>query len=164
MRFITKKRVAAAAAAAVIAGGGMAAYAYFTGGATSSSGQAHTGSSVSWSVGALSFSGGTMYPGSGTDSASFTITNNGNGDQALTAVTASVNAGTGGAVTENGTAHAGCLAIWYSASVSGLSPAVGTSIVKTGTATGTVSVSLTESNSDQNPCKGVQPDVTLNVA
>ncbi len=164
MRFITKKRVAAAAAAAVIAGGGMAAYAYFTGGsATSTSSPAHTGSTTSWSVTLGAFSGGPVYPGSGTETGTYTVTNNGSGDQALTSASATVVSDTGGAVTESGTAHAGCLASWYSATAGTPLSGFNASIAKNGSTTGTVSVVLNESNSNQNACQGVTPDVTVTV-
>ncbi|MBV9413217.1 MAG: hypothetical protein JO148_16620 [Acidimicrobiia bacterium] len=163
MRFVTKKRVAAAVAALAIGGGSMAAYAYFTGGTATTTGQAHTGSASSWSVAALSFSGGPMYPGSGTETSNYTITNTGSGNQALTSVTASVNS-SGGNITQNGTALAGCLATWYTATASAPTPGLNTAIAKTATATGTVSVVLNESNTNQNVCKSATPDVTINVA
>jgi hypothetical protein len=157
---LTKKRVAAAVAALAIGGSSMAAYAYFTGGSGSGSGSASTGSTSSWSVGALSFSGGPIYPGSGTETATYTITNTGGGNQALTSVTASVNA-SGGNVTQAGTPLSGCLASWYSATAGAPTPAVGAVVAKNGTATGTVSAALTESNTNQNVCKGATPDVTV---
>ncbi|HEV3352200.1 MAG TPA: hypothetical protein VG076_04720 [Acidimicrobiales bacterium] len=164
MRFITKKRAAAAVAALAITGGGMAAYAYFTGGsATSTSSSAHTGNVTSWSVSLGTFAGGPVYPGSGTDSATYTVTNNGNGDQALTTATATVVSGTGGAVTVSGTPHAGCLAAWYSATAGTPVSGFNASIAKNGTTTGTVSVVLNESGGNQNPCQGINPDVTVTV-
>ncbi|MBV8302743.1 MAG: hypothetical protein JOZ04_00935 [Acidimicrobiia bacterium] len=164
MKIVTKKRAAAAAAALVLAGGTMAAYAYFTGGSASTTGTAHTGSVSTWSVSVGTFAGGPVYPGSGTDSATYTITNTGNGNQALTSVAATVNAGTGGAVTQSGTAVPGCLATWYTATAGAPTPALNTAIAKNATATGTVSVTLTESNSSQNPCKGIDPDININVS
>ena len=163
MRFVTKKRVAAAVAALAITGGGMAAYAYFTGGSASDTKSAHTGSTTSWTVSLGTFAGGPVYPGSGTDTASYTITNTGGGNQALTAVTASVNV-TNGNITQGGVELANCTASWYSATATAPSPAVGAVIAKNGTATGSVNVVLTESNSSQNACKGATPDVTINVA
>ena len=160
MRIVTKKRVAVVVALATIGGGGMAAYAYFTGGTGSGSGTAHTGNTSSWSVGALSFSGGPVYPGSGTESATYTITNTGGGNQALTSVTASVNS-SGGDITQSGTPLAGCLSTWYTATAGAPSPALNTAIAKNGTATGTVSVVLNESNTSQNPCKAATPDITV---
>lgn len=161
MRFVTRKRVAAAVAALVIGGGGVAAYAYFTGSAGSNSGSAHTGSAASWSVGALTFAGGPVYPGSGSETASYTITNTGGGNQALTSVTASVNHNAGGDVIAGGSAVVSCTASWYSAVAGAPTPAVGAVVAKNGTATGTVTVTLTESNSSQDLCKGVTPDITL---
>jgi len=164
VKFVTKKRVAAAVAALAIGGGAMAAYAYFTGGSATDTKSAHTGSTVSWSVSLGTFGGGPVYPGSGVETAAYTITNTGGGNQALTSVTASVNHNAGGDVLAGGTAVTGCTASWYSPSVTGPSPATGQIIAKTGTATGTVTVALTESNSSQNSCIGVTPDVTINVA
>jgi hypothetical protein len=160
VKIITKKRAAAAAAVLVLAGGGMAAYAYFTGGSGTGSGSAHTGSTSSWSVGALTFSGGPMFPGSGTESATYTVTNTGGGNQALTAVTASVNS-SGGDITQSGTPLSGCLATWYTATAGAPTPGLNTAIAKNGTATGTVSVVLNESNTNQNVCKSATPDVTV---
>jgi len=161
MRFLTKKRVAAAVAALAIGGGGMAAYAYFTGTAGSNSGSAHTGSTAAWTVDALTFSGGPVYPGAGTETATYTIHNAGGGNQALTSVAASVNNDGSGNIKSAGTPVAGCLASWYSAVAGAPTPATGTVIAAGGTATGTVTVTLTESNGVQNLCKGVTPDITL---
>jgi hypothetical protein len=161
MRFVTKKRVAAAVAALAIGGSGVAAYAYFTGSAGSGSGSAHTGSAASWTVGALTFSGGPVYPGSGSETATYTVTNAGGGNQALTSVTASVSHNVGGDVIAGGSAVTGCTASWYTATAGAPSPAIGAVIAKNGTATGTVTESLTESNSSQDLCKGVTPDITV---
>ena len=164
MKIVTKRRAAGAAVAAILlAGGTMAAYAYFTGGSASTTGTAHTGSVSTWSVAVGTFSGGPVYPGSGTDSATYTITNTGNGNQALTSVAATVNSSSSD-VTQSGTPVAGCLASWYTAAAGAPTPALNTAIAKNATATGTVSVTLTESNSSQNPCKGINPDININVS
>lgn len=163
MKIFTKKRALAAGAAVAILGGSMAAYAYFTGGSATDTKPANVGGTTTWSVALGTFSGGPMYPGSGTETASYTITNTGNGNQALTAVTAVV-PNSGGDVTVGGTPVAGCLATWFTATAGAPTPGLNTAIAKTATATGSVTVVLNESNSLQNACKSVTPDVTINVA
>jgi hypothetical protein len=159
-KFVTKKRVLAAGVVGALLAGG-AAYAYFTGTSGTGSGQAHTGTSAAWSVSVGAFAGGPMYPGSGVESATYTITNANTGNQALTAVSASVNADTNGDITENGTALTGCQASWYAASAGAPASGYNVAIAKQGTTTGTVSVQLNESGSNQNVCRSAQPDVTV---
>jgi hypothetical protein len=139
----------------------MAAYAYFTGGTGTGTGSANTGSTTSWGVSVGTFAGGPMFPGSGTETATYTVTNTGGGNQALTtAVTASVKSSNGN-ITQNNVELAGCTASWYAATAGVPTPAVGAVIAKNGTATGSVTVVLNESNSNQNVCKGATPDVTV---
>ena len=143
----------------------MAAYAYFTGGSASDTKSAHTGSTTSWTVSlGVGFSGGPMYPGSGTETANYTITNTGGGNQALTSVSASVNHDGSNNVLVGATPVTGCDYRWYTATAGAPSPAIGSVVAKNGTATGSVTVVLTESNTLQNACIGATPDVTINVA
>jgi hypothetical protein len=140
-----------------------AAFAYFTGGTASDTKTGHVGSTTTWTISVGAFSGGPVYPGAGTDSAGYTITNSGSGAQALTSVTAAV-ASNSGNITQSGTPLVGCLASWFSAVAGAPTPATGVGIAPSGTATGTVNVTMSDSGTNQNICKSATPDVTVTAA
>jgi hypothetical protein len=121
-----------------------------------------TGSATNWGVAAGTEVGAALFPGIGTETITYTITNNGTGDQALQTVAAVVNSSSGN-VTVAGVAVSGCLATWYTASAATPSPVVGTTIAPAGTATDVVTVALTNAAVNQNPCQGIHPDIVLNV-
>jgi len=150
-RFSLKSKVIAGAAAVVlVAGVGGAAFAYFTS-SGNGSGNASVGSATPWDVVVSSDTSNTLQPGAGSETLTYTITNNGTGAQALNTVTASV--GNSG----------GCLGSWFTAVASAPTPAIGTSIAPNGTATGTVTVTMQDSGGDQNPCQGITTlPVTVN--
>jgi hypothetical protein len=138
-----KKMIAGAAAAALVLGAGGAAFAYFTS-TGAGSGNASVGSATNWTVSVTSDTSNTLYPGSGTETLSYTITNaSTTAAQALNAVTATV--------ADSG----GCLGTWFSAVASAPTPAIHTSIAPGGTATGTVVVSLNDSGTNQDACQGI---------
>ena|ERR1035437_3880481 len=184
--FSTKKRIVAGVLSiAIIASTAGVAFAYFTS-TGSGSGSVTTGSATNWTVTAVPATGGPLYPGTGSDTVAFTITNASTGSQALTSETFSVASDpTGVACTglgvpsgcnanfgdveatagTPGTAVSGCLASWYVLTPGTVAPANGTSIVPTtGAVTDSVAVALTNASVSQNSCEGISPAITLAVA
>jgi hypothetical protein len=163
-RFMSRKVAVVGIAVGLTLGLSGAAFAYFTS-TGSGSGSAATGSPTAWGV-VASPSTGTMFPGVGTASVPFIITNPGSGNQALSFETPTV-ASFGGNVetTANtpGTAVAGCLASWYVPVNGTPSPANGTSIAPNGTVTDTITVTMTNAAVSQDACQGVSPAITLSV-
>lgn len=135
------------------------AIAYFTG-TGSGTGQATVGTSTPWDV---TFTGtsGTMYPGSGTSTVDYTVENVGSGNQRLNATTATVVNDGSGNVTSSGTPVPGCLAAWFSAANN---PPAAVTLAPSGTATGTVDVTMSESGTNQDPCKTVTPDILVSAS
>lgn len=183
MKFRTKLAVGAALTAAVITGGG-AALAYYTStGSGNGSAAAGNTESNTWGVAQTSTSGGPMYPGQvSTDvTDTFTITNNGTGDQGLNSVTASVatdltgtscpgvscsNPNYGDAEATYNTPASdivGCLGSWFTATAGTPSPAVHTTISHAGTATDNVTVHFNSAAADQTSCAGNSPAIHLAV-
>jgi hypothetical protein len=158
---MTKKVVAIGLATGLILGAAGVAVAYFTSTGTGT-GTGTVGSPTSWGVSAGAATG-TMYPGHGSSSIVYTITNNGSGNQAITGLTAAM--GTSGTnATHGGVAISGCLAAWFTPVVGTPSPALNTSIQPGSTATVTVTVSMTDAAASQNSCAAAAPDVTLSVS
>ncbi len=163
---ISKKGIAFGLSAGVALGLTGAAFAYFTSTGTGNS-SATTGSATTWGVAPTAPSTGTMYPGVGTASVPFTITNHGAGNQALTSETPTVAATSGGIVEttagDSSTAVPGCLASWYVALNGTPNPANLTSIVPSGTVSDTVTVTMTDAPTSQNSCQGAIPAIILTV-
>ena len=161
-RFMTKKVVAIGLATGLILGAAGVAVAYFTSTGTGT-GTGTVGSPTSWGVSARRRDGHDIYPGHGSSSIVYTITNNGSGNQAITGLTAAM--GTSGTnATHGGVAISGCLAAWFTPVVGTPSPALNTSIQPGSTATVTVTVSMTDAAASQNSCAAAAPDVTLSVS
>jgi hypothetical protein len=156
---LTKKRVIATAiaiGALALAGG---AFAYFTA-SGSGTGQATVGSSTPWTV-TFGTTTGTMYPGAGTATLPYTVTNAGGGNQKLATTTASVNADGSGNVTNHGTSVSGCLASWFTAANT---PPTAADLAAGAHTTGSVAVTMTDAAVSQNACQGVTPDVTVSAS
>ncbi len=128
--FIGKRRIAVVGTmVAIIVVSASAAFAYFTS-TGSGTGSAAVGKVGSWKV-TVDKSTGKILPGSGSSTASFTITNPGNGSQAFSSVTATVNTDGSGNVLDASNADApvvGCLASWFTATAGATNPGVNTSI------------------------------------
>jgi hypothetical protein len=150
----TKKRLIATALA--LAGG---AFAYFTA-SGSATGQAAVGSSTPWTV-TFSATAGTMYPGAGTATMAYTVTNAGSGNQKLATTTASVNADTNGYVTNHGTSVTSCQASWFTATNT---PPTAADLAAGAHTTGSVAVTMADAAVSQNACQGVTPDVTVSAS
>jgi hypothetical protein len=147
-------------------GSAAAAFAYFTAGGT---GVTHADSVGASSALTVSFGTptGTMYPGAGSSAVPYTVTNAGAGQQQLTSVTAAVNADASGNITVSGTSVAGCKAAWFTASVG--TPALPVVLTPSGSGatasfTGTLTVSMTDSGTNQNACQNQTPDVTVSAS
>jgi hypothetical protein len=156
---LNKKRTIAtliAIGALVIAGG---AFAYFTA-SGSGTGQAAVGSASPWTV-TFSATSGTMYPGAGTATMGYTVTNAGSGNQKLATAAASVNADTNGYVTSHGTSVTGCQASWFTAANT---PPSAADLAAGAHTTGSVAVTMTDASISQNACQGVTPDVTVSAS
>jgi hypothetical protein len=138
-----------------------AAFAYFTS-TGSGTGGATVSSATNWTVVAAPATG-TMYPGSGTSTVPFTVTNPNTGGLAYNTLSAVVATDGSGNITQGGTPVTGCLSTWFVPVLGTPSVAAGVSIAGGGNFTVSVSVTMTDSLTDQDPCQGAAPDITLNV-
>ncbi len=159
--FTTRRRLAIVGitAAIVLAGGG-AAYAYFTT-TGSGTGSATVGTTGTWSVTQASTSG-TIYPGSGSSVITFNVKNTGTGDQQYSTATTAVNSSSGN-ITQSGTAVSGCLASWFSASVTS-DTNLSTNVAGGATVQVQVTVTMPSATVNQDSCESAAPDVTLSIS
>jgi hypothetical protein len=167
-RKLMKKRVAVGAAVAALLVAGGAAYAYFTGGSNSATGSGTVGASTSWGIatGTPSWSGSltALYPGASGDTEyiPFTVTNNGKGHQAVTAITATVAAdSSGNAETAAGASITGCLASWFTATVDSSDASLPADLAAGGTYTGKIDLTMQDTATNQNACQSASPAVTI---
>lgn len=150
---------------------GAIAVAYFTGANGSGTGSATVGSSTAWSVsvnsGSATYSPAgytAIYPGSGTEAIPFTVTNNGKGAQNLNTVSYAIKNDGGSpamAETSTGTVISGCQAGWFSASADSSNGTLPSDLVAGGTYSGKVDVQMSDPGSNQDPCQGALPGVTV---
>ena len=168
MKLRYKIGMGVATGAAVLAGGG-AAFAYFTT-TGSGTGQGAVGTATSWTVTAATESG-TIYPGQGTETIGYTVTNPGSGYQELNTLSVAVNTvSSTGDITAGGKDVAGCLATWFvpviahtgTGTLASISPA--TDLAPNATYSAVVTLSMTDSNSVQDSCKNATPDVTVSAS
>jgi hypothetical protein len=147
--FNTKRKIAAAGlTAAIVLGTGGVAAAYFTS-TGSGNGSATVGTASPWSVTVDAATGGPLLPGSGTESMGYSISHLGGGVQKLNSATASINAAT---------LPAGCEASWFTASA-------GTPTANLdGSYSGTVTVTMSNVDANQNACQGGDVGVILDAA
>lgn len=156
-RRLTKRRLLAAVTVVATLAVAGAAFAYFTS-TGSGTGSATVGSSSNWTVAAQTATGGPLYPGAGSMSIPYTIKNPSSGSQGLQSVSAAV-ASSGGNVTQNGSAVAGCSASWFTATNN--PPGLG-DVPGGQTVTGSVTVTMQDdTTSSQDACQGVQPDISI---
>jgi hypothetical protein len=135
------------------------AVAYFTD-SGSGTGQAQVGTSSPWSV-TFGTTTGTMYPGSGTSTVPYTVTNAGSGGQHLNTTTAAVVNDGSGNVKQGGTAVVGCLASWFTPTNT---PPAAVTLAPSGTTTGSVAVTMSNPNVSQDACKNVMPDILVSAS
>jgi hypothetical protein len=164
--FIGKRRIAVVGTmVAIIVVSASAAFAYFTS-TGSGTGSASVGSAGNWTVTVNNDTTGKLLPGSGNEKVGYTITNPNKGAQSFTTVTAAVATDGSGNVLDANNAGApvvGCQAAWFNADAGVTSPLAGTSIPKNGNATGTVTVTMTDSGTNQDACENVDPQITVTV-
>lgn len=155
--FTTRRRIVIVGiTGAVVLGGAGAAFAYFTA-SGQGTGTGSVGSATSFNVVVGTPTGGPLYPGAGTETFGYTITNTGTGNQGLNTITISV-------APDSAAATAGCEASWYNLNNSGqdqvtLNPDV--DLAANGTNTGSFTLQLTDVNSSQDGCENDAPVVTL---
>jgi hypothetical protein len=166
LRRFTRKRALVALTAIAVLGISAAAIAYFSTSGTGT-GQAKVGTSTALSVTAGTTTG-TMYPGTGTSTVPYTITNpTGSGVQNLSGTSVSVASDTTtgsptlGDILDHGTAVSGCLASWFTPTDH--PPAYG-EIADGSSKSGSVTVVMADVNSSQDSCKTHTPDVTVNAS
>jgi hypothetical protein len=164
-RFMNKKVATIGLAAGLALGAAGAAFAYFTS-TGDGYGSASVGSSSSWNVSVSSDSTNTLLPGSGSETLSYTVTNESSGAQALNAINPTIKADGSGNVLAGGVAVPGCKAIWFTVvSNADQTPAFGTSLNHLDTTTGTVKVTMQDSGSPQDACQGIAgPDVNVHAS
>jgi hypothetical protein len=164
MKLRYKIGVGVASTAAVVGLGG-AAFAYFTG-TGNDTGSAAVGASGNWTV-THGDAVGSAYPGQGSSVITFTITNAGNGNQAIEAgkiSTAVVNdGGTPANIEQNTVAVAGCRSGWFTDTLGTPSVAYGTSVAPGDSETVTATITMSDTG-NQNACQSKSPDVSLSVA
>jgi len=138
------------------------AVAYFTGQAGSATTQASVGGNGAWAV---TFTGtsGTMYPGAGSSTLNYQVQNGGSGYQQLQSVAATVVADGSGNIEQNGVSKSGCLASWFTATNNGPS-GMPLDLGPGATTTGSVTVTMSDSGTNQNVCENVTPDVKVSAS
>jgi hypothetical protein len=157
--FKTKKRRLTAVGSAIALVAVVAAVAYFTDTGTGTK-QASVGSSTPWGV-TFTATTGTMYPGAGTSTIHYTITNNGSGHQNLNATSATVVDDGSGNIEQNGTPLVGCLSTWFSAADNSPAPA---DVAPGGNVTGTADITMTNAAVSQDDCQGATPDIQIDAS
>src|SRR3954447_14282035 len=157
---LKRKRVLAGLGAVVALVAAGAAIAYFTS-TGSGNGTGSVGNASNWTVAIAAPSGGPLYPGAGSQTFAYTVTNASSGHQQLQATASSVLADANGDITHNGTAGAGCKAAWFTAA--NTAPAAAN--LAGGAATsGSVLLTMQDSNTDQNACQAASPDIQVNAS
>jgi len=166
-RKLSRKHLSAVAFVAALAITG-AAVAYFTGGSVSVNGAGKVGAPTPWAValGTPTWSGTltALYPGatSDTELIPFTVTNNGQGPQSVTKITASLPAETNGdAESAGGVDIPSCRASWFSAVADTGNPALPSNLAPGGTYAGKIDLTMTNANTNQNACQNAAPEVTI---
>lgn len=163
-RFMNKKVAAIAAAAGLTLGLGGAAFAYFTthGSGTSSGSVGTTSDAQDWGVtfpGPVSYTGGAdaIYPGI-TEMIPVTITNNAFGFEGLQSVSVALKTSGDDVADSSGADIPGCLASWWSVSVTNSGLGFGTSMPPTSNDAETVSLTLNDdSTHSQDACENALP-------
>jgi hypothetical protein len=165
LRKLSKKHLAALAFVGALAITGVSV-AYFSGGTGSVTGSGTVGTSSPWNVtlnGTPTWSGGltAIYPGVGTESIPFRVTNGGNGNQALTSIVPAVSHDTNGYVISNGAPLTGCLATWFHVAANPSNPALGSSIAPGSTYDGNIDLTMQDFPASQDLCKSAAPAITI---
>lgn len=148
-RLTKKKYLAAGTAVAVVATGGIA-FAYWTS-TGSGNGSATTGTDTPWVVTVDDVNLADLTPNGPTDTVGFTVKNDGSGVQRLNAAAASV----------TGTSNPGCTAADFSVSPTTIT----TQDVAAGaTVSGSFTIQMVDTGSNQDACKGVTVDLAVDAS
>jgi hypothetical protein len=157
-RLRSKKVIMALAAGGLTLGLAGAALAYFTS-TGSGTGNATVGTSGNWTVATSAPTGGLLYPGVGTDTVAYTVTNDGSGYQELNGTTAALTTDVAGGVFDTNTNayNDSCEASWFTVTNTSVSGDVAASADLSSSLT----IQLNDSGTDQDACQGVDPQVTI---
>jgi hypothetical protein len=136
------------------------AYAYFTSNG-SGTGPATVGAASNWTVTVAAATGGPLYPGAGSQSLAYTVTNPSSGHQQLSSTTAEVVATAGGWIKSAGVEVPGCAASGFTAE--NTSPAA-QNLAGGATAAGSVVVTMQDTLTNQNACQSKTPDIMVSAA
>jgi hypothetical protein len=162
MRRFMKKRVYVALTVVASLAIAASAFAYFTS-SGSGTGSATVGSSTAFTVAVAPATGGPLFPGSGTQTLTYTVHNPSSGNQNLSGTTAAV-ASSAGNITSGGTAVPGCLAADFTATNTAPTPLPQNLAGGANSTTGSVAVTMQDSGANQNACQGKTPDITVSAS
>jgi hypothetical protein len=157
----TKKGLAILLAGAIVLGGAGAALAYFTS-TGNGTGNATVGTAGSWTVATSAPTGGLLYPGTGTDTVAYTVTNSGSGYQELNGTTAALTTDVAGGVFDT-TTHAfvdGCQASWFTVT----NTTVSGDVAPSADLSSSLTITMQDSGTVQDPCKNLTPQVTISAS
>jgi hypothetical protein len=162
--FKSKKVIALILGTAVAAFLTVGAYAYFTS-TGNGSGSASVGTSTTWSVTTLSATGGPLTPGGPTESITYKVKNNSSGSQSLANVAISV----ANADSSAWTAVSGCSKSDFSIDGAGAGltfndNAQAANLAPGATATGSITLQMVETGSNQDGCKGATVPLYLSAS
>jgi hypothetical protein len=162
-RRFNKKYVVAAVGVVAALAISAAAIAFFTDSGTGT-GNASVGTSSSYLVTTDALTGGPLYPGSGTENVAYHVKNESSGQQQVSSITAVLTTDVAGGVYDTTTTAFvdGCKASWFT-----LTNHPGTlpdNLAGGATHSGSVDVILTDSGTNQDPCKNLTPQVTVHAS
>jgi hypothetical protein len=160
LRRFMKKRVALALSVVAVLAITGSAIAYFSG-SGSGNGSASVGSSAGFAVTVSSDSSGALLPGYGSETLTYSVKNKSNGYQNLSATSVAVAHDAAGNIVHNGTSVSGCMASWFTATDT--PPAYG-NLAGGASVSGSVSVTMQDSGTNQDPCQGATPDITVSAS
>jgi hypothetical protein len=160
-RKIGKKRGVAALSVIAVLAVTAGAFAYFSSNG-SGTGSATVGNPTNFTVTAQAATG-SMYPGAGSSSFTYVVNNPGTGAENVTGTTATV-ASSGGNIVDGGSAVSGCSASWFSAANTAPTSLPQDLAGGTSSTSGTVTVTMSDSGTNQDACKGHSPQITINAS
>jgi len=159
--FRSKKVMTVVLAGAIVLGGAGAALAYFTS-TGNGTGNATVGTAGAWTVATSAPTGGLLYPGTGIDTVAYTVTNSGSGFQNLSGTTAALTTDVNGGVFDT-TSNAfvdGCKASWFTVS----NTTVSGDVAPSAHLSSSLTITMQDSGTVQDPCKNLTPQVTVSAS
>ncbi len=157
----SRKIITVLVAGGIVLGGAGAALAYFTS-TGNGTGNATVGASTDWLVTTQAPTGGLLYPGTGTDTVDYTVTNQSTGYQELNGTTAALTTDVGGGVYDTTTSAFvdGCLASWFTVT----NTTVSGDVAAAGSLSSNVTIALNDSGTNQDTCENLTPQVTVSAS